>query len=292
MVSKEEGPVRVLPRDLRPKKKPTSGYPSFFGLWGEKTPTWGCPSSLRTWGREEAHPFLLFSFFSFFFLFLFFFVFLGGGREGKEKEEAYLKVPFFSSDFWARRSPPGGTLFYYFLFFFFLPFPFFLCLFGRREGGEGEGRSLPQGTLLLFRLLGEKKPTWWHPSFLIVGVVLCSCRDPGDLWCRIARRKCWRTPSRLTGEWSGIACSETDVWTRWQCRRCCSNIPTEGCGRNTDKQLTAGGRLDHRDRVVKKNGSSEIKMRRLKNSERRLNSSEGSGERRRGKKDKVIRREE
>ena len=33
------GPVRVLPRDLRPKKKPTSGF----------------PSSLPTSGREEAY---------------------------------------------------------------------------------------------------------------------------------------------------------------------------------------------------------------------------------------------
>ena len=96
------------------------------------------------------------------------------------------------------------------------------------------------------------------------GVVLCSCRDPGDLcpslilcgcgWLhsrskflakrraamvsrrqrgspgsrdRIARRKCWRTPSRLTGERSGFASfvSGTNVWTRWRCRRCYSNIP-------------------------------------------------------------------
>ena len=135
----------------------------------------------------------------------------------------------YLSSLWTLGREEAHLVARFFLFSFFL-YVFFFVFFGRREGGEGEGRSLPRGTFLLFRLLGEKKPTWWHPSFLIAGVVLSSCRDIGDLWCRIARRKCWRTPPRLTGEWSGIACSENDVLTRWRCRRCCSNIPTQGCG--------------------------------------------------------------
>ena len=68
-----------------------------------------------------------------------------------------------------------------------------------------------------------------------------------------------------------------------------------GCGRSIDRQCRqrlGGGRQDHRHRAVEKKSSPEIRMRKLRNCERRLNSSEGSREWRRGKEHKVIRREE
>ena len=33
-------------------------------------------------------------------------------------------------------------------------------------------------------------------------------------------------------EWICKFCSETNVWTRWRCRRCCSNIPAGSLGKH------------------------------------------------------------
>ena len=124
---KKEGPARVLPRDLWPKKKPTQRYPSFCDLWPKKKPTPRYPSFCDLSLNKKAtrgHPSLFrplpekkstWRYPSF--------------LPTSEREEAYLGVPFFSSDFEARRSLPGGTL-------------------------------------LLYRLVGEKKPTWGYPSSL------------------------------------------------------------------------------------------------------------------------------
>ena len=98
--------------------------------------------------------------------------------------------------FWRSRNLPGFLgekkpswwhpffLFFSFLFFFFslsffLFFVVIFCLGGTGEEGGEElylgvssdfwARRRPGGTLLLFRLRGDQKPTWWHlfcPLFL------------------------------------------------------------------------------------------------------------------------------
>ena len=92
-------------------------------------------------------------------------------------------------------------------------------------------------------------------------------------------------------EWICKFCSGTNVWTSWRCRPCYSNTQQEKY-RQAISAKTRGGRQDHHLRLVEKERSPETRMRRLKNCDHRLNSSEGSRERRRSTECKVIRREE
>ena len=44
-------------------------------------------------------------------------------------------------------------------------------------------------------------------------------------WARSEVKECWQMRSRLMGERTCKFCSKSNVWTRWRCRRCCSDIP-------------------------------------------------------------------
>ena len=81
-------------------------------------------------------------------------------------------------------------------------------------------------------------------------------------------------------EWTCKLCSESNVWTRWRCRRCYSNISTglRGSADRRFRREVVGGRQDHCHQVVEKKRSPETRMQRLKSFERKLNSSEGSRE--------------
>ena len=47
-------------------------------------------------------------------------------------------------------------------------------------------------------------------------------------WARSELKKCWQNAISIDGrtEWTCKLCSESNVWTRWCCRRCYHNIPT------------------------------------------------------------------
>ena len=162
--------------------------------------------------------------------------------------------------------------------------------------------------------------------------VLCSCRDPGDLcpsfrsawllphsrskilakrWAamvskrkrgspgfqdRCARRKCWRSPSQLTGERSGFASSvPRPVSGRGGDADDAPLTSLQGCKGSTDRlcrRKPGSGHQDRRPREVKKERGPETRMRRITSCERKLNSSGGSREWRRGRECKAVRREE
>ena len=161
--------------------------------------------------------------------------------------------------------------------------------------------------------------------------MLCSCRDPGDLcpsfccvWLfphsrskflakrlaamvskrktgspgfqdRCARRKCWRTPSQLTGERSGFTSSVPRPMSgRGGDADDATLTFLQGCRGSADRPCRENHGVvikDRHPRVVEKERGPKTRIRRLKRCERRLNSSRGSREWRRGRECKVIRRE-
>ena len=161
--------------------------------------------------------------------------------------------------------------------------------------------------------------------------VLCSCRDPSDLWpsfsfCVVVaaftlevsgqemggdgfqtqKRTSW-IPGQVRAErvladaitidgrkeWICKFCSETGVWTWRRCRRCYPNILAglQGKYRQAVSAKTRSGHQDRRPRGVEKERGNMTRMRRSKSCERRLSSSGGSREWRRGRECKVSRRE-
>ena len=84
-------------------------------------------------------------------------------------------VPFFSSDFGARRSLPGGTFFFFlcflllFLLLFFFFFSFSLSFVGVGREGEGEEEANLGVPFLSSKFWDEKKATWGYPSPLTLG---------------------------------------------------------------------------------------------------------------------------
>ena len=134
--------------------------------------------------------------------------------------------------------------------------------------------------------------------FLVVSAVLCLCCDPGDcpslcwcclhyIGCRLVFRDGWRdgfqTQRRgswilgreraervLAGaialdgrkEWICKFCSESNVWTRWRCRRCYHNIPAglrgkyrqavaAKSGEGSTGSSTSSGEEDKKDAEIK-----------------------------------------